>query len=249
MAGKTVKKSGAAATARTPIVRKAVKGTPGYMQPTLASKAKAMRRPLVQEENPGWFDVMHRVAAWVTSLEPYCEGTEEDFMSRASSINVPYGDHEKLHSDSSRVHPPASSITSTTSSHAIPSGGRSHVPRKTYGSLQRSSRVPPPASSTTSSTSSIAVPSGGRSNIPRGSYQRLHCRSHIPPPSTSSTFSHAIPSRWRSHIPRRTYPKPHGSFQIIPPASTTSTASSIAVPSGGRSHIPRGNYKQLHGCT
>ncbi|KAF8446792.1 hypothetical protein BDZ91DRAFT_803394 [Kalaharituber pfeilii] len=105
MAGKTVKKSGAAATARTPIVRKAVKGTPGYMQPTLASKAKAMRRPLVQEEDPGWFDVMHRVAAWVVSLEPCFEGTEEDFMSRASSINVPYGDHEKLHSDSSRVHP------------------------------------------------------------------------------------------------------------------------------------------------
>ncbi|KAF8456462.1 hypothetical protein BDZ91DRAFT_801123 [Kalaharituber pfeilii] len=80
MAGKIVKKSGAAATARTPIVRKAVKGTPGYMQPTLASKAKAMRRSLVQEENPGWFDVMHRVAAWVVSLEPCFEATEEDFL-------------------------------------------------------------------------------------------------------------------------------------------------------------------------
>ncbi|KAF8476809.1 hypothetical protein BDZ91DRAFT_757438 [Kalaharituber pfeilii] len=141
MGGKNVKKSGAAATARAPIVRKVVKGTPSYMRPTLASKAKAMRRTLVGEEDPGWFDLgSHHWSTALrerkkeTSIAVIALRTHEEVLlaSRAFSSNVPQGNYEKLHSSSSHVHPSASSITSTASSYAAPSGGRSFIPRGNY---------------------------------------------------------------------------------------------------------------------
>ncbi|KAF8456469.1 hypothetical protein BDZ91DRAFT_801129 [Kalaharituber pfeilii] len=197
MAGKIVKKSGATAAAtaaaRAPIHRKVVRGIPSYMQPTLASKAKAKRGPLVGEE-PNWFDVMHHIAAWVTSLEPCFDATVEE-----CSLNVP---EENL-------------CMSRASSVDVPSGGRSHVPRGSYQRLHGSSRIPVPS---TSSVSSLAISSGGRSHIPRGNYQKLHGSSHIPAPSISSISSRVIPSGGRSHIPRGNYQRLHGSSHIPAPS-------------------------------